>query len=113
MASRRVAIVYQTNQALESVEVGRIWIERGQLVGEPASNSSVDFILGRSLVRKDTLEVVSPEGDPERFLEALPAGYTGTLLRVGLTTETTRKAPGRVAARPRARRPITPTEERR
>ena len=113
MASSRVAIVYETTDDGQVV-AGRIFIERGKLIGEPASDPTVDFILGRSLVRRDTGEVVSPQGDPQRFLEALPAGYTGTRVRVGLTTETTKRmAPGRVAARPRAHGPSPLPKEKR
>ena len=79
----KVAIVYKTNAEGDSVEVGRIHIERGVLIGTPAHQRSVDMILSQAAMRHDTGELVMPT-DPERFLLALPAAYTGTMLRVAL-----------------------------
>jgi hypothetical protein len=80
----RVAVIYVLTPEFEQIVAGTIRIVDGRLVGEPPDDPSVQFILGRTAVRHDTGELVSPDGDPEAFLAALPAAYTGTLLRVGL-----------------------------
>jgi hypothetical protein len=58
------------------------------LVGEPPDDPSIRLILTQTGLRHDTGEVLSPmTTDPERFLAALPAMYTGSMLRVGLVQE--------------------------
>ena len=82
-----IALVYKTTPEGQQVIVGRIRIVAGRLVGEPPDDPSIAMILGQYALRHDTGEIVYPTPDPQRFLEALPAAYTGTMLRVGLVTE--------------------------
>jgi hypothetical protein len=84
-----IALVYETRfeATPPQVLVGRIRIVDGRLVGEPPDDPSIALILGQDALRHDTGERVSPTEDPERFLAALPAAYTGAMLRVGLVRE--------------------------
>ena len=69
------------------VLVGRIRIVDGRLVGEPPDDPSIALILSQGALRHDTGVMVQPPDDPQRFLAALPAAYTGMMLRVGLVQE--------------------------
>jgi hypothetical protein len=82
-----IALIYETlttgPRAGTQIVAGRIRLIEGRLIGEPPDDPSVQFVLGRAL-HQDDGTILTATDDPRAFLLALPAAYSGSMIRVGL-----------------------------
>ena len=94
----KIGVVYELRTdagAPGYVVAGSVRLIDGALVGDPAGDPLVGYVLERPLKRADG-SALTATGDPPAFLAALPAAYDGIALRVGLEEE---PEPADVAAR--------------